>query len=102
MPFICCSMTCVTVSSRVLAEAPAYVALICTEGGAMGGYCDTGSVVIDNAPAIIRIMAITHAKMGRSIKKLTMKDRKSVVSGKSVSVRVDLGGRRIIKKQKKK
>src|SRR3546814_20743711 len=27
------------------------------------------------------------------------KDRKSVVSGKSVSVRVDLGGRRIIKKQ---
>src|SRR3546814_16920707 len=30
------------------------------------------------------------------------KDRKSVVSGKSVSVRVDLGGRRILKKKKKK
>src|SRR3546814_16585521 len=29
-------------------------------------------------------------------------DRKSVVEGKSVSVRVDLGGRRIIKKKKKK
>src|SRR3546814_18931440 len=29
-------------------------------------------------------------------------DRKSVVSGKSVSVRVDLGGRRIIKKKNKK
>src|SRR3546814_11385970 len=29
-------------------------------------------------------------------------DRKSVVSGKRVSVRVDLGGRRIIKKQQKK
>src|SRR3546814_15012784 len=28
-------------------------------------------------------------------------DRKSVVSGKSVSVRVDFGGRRIIKKKKK-
>src|SRR3546814_11805148 len=28
-------------------------------------------------------------------------DRKSVVSGKSVPVRVDLGGRRIIKKKKK-
>src|SRR3546814_20244403 len=28
-------------------------------------------------------------------------DRKSVVSGKSVSVRVDLGGRRTIKKKKK-
>src|SRR3546814_11659416 len=30
------------------------------------------------------------------------RDRKSVVSGKSVSVRVDHGGRRIIKKKKKK
>src|SRR3546814_17203031 len=29
-------------------------------------------------------------------------DRKSVVEGKSVSVRVDLGGRRIIKKKKEK
>src|SRR3546814_13475251 len=29
-------------------------------------------------------------------------DRKSVVSGKSVSVRVDSGGRRIIKKKKRK
>src|SRR3546814_13284962 len=29
-------------------------------------------------------------------------DRKSAVSGKRVSVRVDLGGRRIIKKKKKK
>src|SRR3546814_17835695 len=29
-------------------------------------------------------------------------DRKSVVWGKSVSVRVDLGGRRIIKKKKKR
>src|SRR3546814_16338342 len=30
-----------------------------------------------------------------------LEDRKSVVSGKSVSVRVDLGGRRIIKNKKK-
>src|SRR3546814_20831072 len=30
---------------------------------------------------------------------LGLDDRKSVVSGKSVSVRVDLGGRRILKKQ---
>src|SRR3546814_14938223 len=30
----------------------------------------------------------------------TCVDRKSVVSGKSVSVRVDLGGRRILKKKK--
>src|SRR3546814_19036331 len=31
-----------------------------------------------------------------------LKDRKSVVKGKSVSVRVDLGGRRIIKKKNKR
>src|SRR3546814_13959611 len=31
----------------------------------------------------------------------TARDRKSVVEGKSVSVRVDLGGRRFIKKKKK-
>src|SRR3546814_18115362 len=31
-----------------------------------------------------------------------MRDRKSVVSGKSVSVRVDLGGRRILKKKRQK
>src|SRR3546814_17653428 len=35
-------------------------------------------------------------------KPLAVVDRKSVVSGKSVSVRVDLGGCRIIKKNKKK
>src|SRR3546814_17270543 len=32
--------------------------------------------------------------------RFSLRDRKSVVSGKSVSVRVDLGGRRIIKKKK--
>src|SRR3546814_14683874 len=37
-----------------------------------------------------------------SISSLLLADRKSVVSGKSVSVRVDLGGRRIIKKKKQK
>src|SRR3546814_20872899 len=34
-----------------------------------------------------------------SIRRTSKKDRKSVVQGKSVSVRVDLGGRRIIKKK---
>src|SRR3546814_17352475 len=35
----------------------------------------------------------------RKIRHSAGRDRKSVVSGKSVSVRVDLGGRRIIKKK---
>src|SRR3546814_12183687 len=38
----------------------------------------------------------THARPARGGKE----DRKSVVEGKSVSVRVDLGGRRFIKKKK--
>src|SRR3546814_12923309 len=38
--------------------------------------------------------------MTRSRTRLSRADRKSVVSGKSVSVRVDLGGRRIIQKKK--
>src|SRR3546814_13332019 len=33
---------------------------------------------------------------------MAAKDRKSVVSGKSVAVRVGLGGRRVLKKKKKK
>src|SRR3546814_18484400 len=38
-------------------------------------------------------------KLGRALDRVGL-DRKSVVSGKSVSVRVDLGGRRIHKKKK--
>src|SRR3546814_15173841 len=36
-----------------------------------------------------------------AIRESRFQDRKSVVQGKSVSVRVDLGGRRIIKKKKR-
>src|SRR3546814_18095201 len=50
-------------------------------------------------------MHITDAPQRRwlytRLERAAGKDRKSVVSGKSVSVRVDLGGRRIIKKKKK-
>src|SRR3546814_11895680 len=43
-------------------------------------------------------------RLGRSgpARLLSRQERKRVVEGKSVSVRVDLGGRRIIKKKKKK
>src|SRR3546814_14153021 len=45
---------------------------------------------------IARRKAARHRGVG------AWRDRKSVVSGKSVSVRVDLGGRRIIKKKNDK
>src|SRR3546814_17112274 len=41
-----------------------------------------------------------HLRSARRVRGRRRRDRKSVVSGKRVSVRVDLGGRRIIKKKK--
>src|SRR3546814_21099878 len=42
-----------------------------------------------------------RADAGARIARCSQRDRKSVVEGKSVSVRVDIGGRRIIKKKQK-
>jgi hypothetical protein len=39
------------------------------EGGAIGGYWETGKLKIASPPASIMMMAITHAKTGRSKKK---------------------------------
>ncbi|WP_220085479.1 hypothetical protein, partial [Burkholderia multivorans] len=39
----------------------------------MVGYCAIGNVKIAATPASIRMMAITHAKIGRSIKNFAMK-----------------------------
>src|SRR3546814_12195432 len=53
-------------------------------------------------PSVIAIrIAERVIDVGGGIER-SIPDRKSVVKGKSVSVRVDLGGRRIIKKKKKK
>src|SRR3546814_13734979 len=54
------------------------------------------------APAPLRHQAPRHRRRSASYVSGRSRDRKSVVSGKSVSVRVDLGGRRTIKKKKKK
>src|SRR5690606_16675975 len=68
IPFICCSITWVTVSCTVWADAPGYEVVIRICGGAMSGYWATGRLSIDNPPASIVTSAITHAKIGRSIK----------------------------------
>ena len=72
MPFSFCSTTWVTVSCTVWADAPGYMALMVICGGAIGGYCETGSVLIDRRPASMTMMAITQAKIGRFIKNLGM------------------------------
>src|SRR3546814_7303141 len=52
-----------------------------------------------SAVSIPVIAVLSPAGAGAFAETLVMADRKSVVEGKSVSVRVDLGGRRIIKKK---
>src|ERR1700681_2631931 len=70
MPDICCSITCTTVLCTESAEAPGYVTVIWTACGAILGYCATGKETTARAPTIIRTMAITQAKIGRSMKNL--------------------------------
>ena len=43
-PLICCSIGVATVWLSTSADAPGYVAVTCTIGGAMDGYCEMGSV----------------------------------------------------------
>src|SRR3546814_18551634 len=65
---------------------------------AMRGYRKQGVYFDGKPPALAYIfnpIKSLYELFGRTV-------RKSVVSGKSVSVRVDLGGLRIIKKKKKK
>ena len=62
-------MTCVTVSSMVLAEAPGYLAVTTTCGEAISGNWATGKALKAKAPAAITTMAKTQAKMGRLMKK---------------------------------
>src|SRR3546814_18697376 len=52
-------------------------------------------------PEDLASTAFRPASAGAAPDKAPGPDRKRVVSGKRVSVRVDLGGRRIIKKKKK-
>lgn len=61
-------MIWVTEFSTVSAEAPVYCAPMVTRGGAMSGYCSSGSVKMDSAPPSMMTMAMTHAKMGRLMK----------------------------------
>src|SRR3982751_742857 len=67
-PFISCSMTLITVSSSVCAERPGKTAEAMIEGGATVGYCAIGNCLIATPPMTRMKSAITHAKIGRSMK----------------------------------
>src|SRR3546814_15922630 len=55
-----------------------------------------------SADRVVAKDPLHHFDLGRRSQGVDYLDRKSVVQGKRVSVRVDLGGGRIIKKKKKK
>src|SRR5262245_13753196 len=68
-PFTSCSIGVATVSDNTWADAPGYTARILTVGGAISGYSETGSPRCTIAPAIVRMIDSTAAKIGRSMKK---------------------------------
>ena len=56
----------------------------------MLGYWATGRLVTDSAPAIIKMIAMTHAKTGRLIKKFAMAG--FLLPGNRISVRIERDG----------
>src|SRR3546814_12336900 len=83
--------------SVMLAVPPALLDVLrLTAGAEVGLAVDNGRLVVEPKARPRYTMAELLASSDYS---QTQPDRKSVVEGKSVSVRVDLGGRRIIKKK---
>src|SRR3546814_13506855 len=76
-----------------------------TKSGVKKRFKFTASGKVKHGVAGKRHRLISHnakyIRTNRGTSVLSDSDRKSVVSGKSVSVRVDLGGRRILKKKNK-
>src|SRR3982750_2224261 len=68
-PLIAFSIGEATVSSTVCAEAPGYTACTVTTGGAISGYWAIGSERMAARPAMMKNVAMTTAKIGRSMKK---------------------------------
>ena len=72
-PLICCSSGATTVEATTSALAPGYWPVTLITGGAISGYCATGSRAKETAPRITNTMETTAAKIGRSMKKCEMR-----------------------------
>src|SRR5882672_4937597 len=68
-PLICCSIGVTTVEATTSALAPGYWPDTVMVGGAISGYCATGSRMNATPPRITNMIETTEAKIGRSIKK---------------------------------
>src|ERR1700749_3272349 len=72
-PLICCSIGVATVAATTSALAPGYCPETLMIGGAISGYCATGSRENDTPPRITNTIETTAAKIGRSMKKCEMR-----------------------------
>src|ERR1700732_1873307 len=72
-PLICCSIGVATVAATTSALAPGYWPATLMIGGAISGYCATGSRENDTPPRITNTIETTAAKIGRSMKKCEMR-----------------------------
>src|ERR1700687_6035465 len=72
-PLICCSIGVTTVEATTSALAPGYWPDTLMIGGAISGYCATGSRANDTPPRITNTIETTAAKIGRSMKKCEMR-----------------------------
>src|SRR5947209_8645178 len=87
-PFTCCSMGAATVSATTSALAPGKLADTSMVGGAISGYCATGSVTSVTRPASVTMIDSTDAKIGRLMKKReTTKNPRLQLSGEPPAVR---------------
>src|SRR6516225_9024795 len=68
-PLICCSSGVTTVDATTSALAPGYWPETLMIGGAIAGYCATGSREKETPPRMTKMIETTAAKIGRSIKK---------------------------------
>src|SRR3546814_14567203 len=93
-PLTDCSMGVATVRATVSDEAPGYDVEISIVVGTMSGYCATGSETMVASPLKTTKILSTAAKRG-----CPMKDRKRVVLGQRVSVRLNLGCGSCLKKK---
>ena len=72
-PLICSSIGATTVVATTSALAPGYWPLTLITGGAISGYCATGSRENATPPRITKTIETTEAKIGRSMKKCEMR-----------------------------
>ena len=72
-PLICSSIGVTTVAATTSALAPGYWPVTLMIGGAISGYCATGSRENDTPPRITKTIETTAAKIGRSMKKCEMR-----------------------------